>query len=257
MRTTVTLLVCLWLGSTLLAQRGDQAPSRSAIIGVVIDQLTGDPVEDAVVEARSDNFFDVASTDATGRFVLSGNFPPLARLSATSYNRGAIVHGSGAFGQTTWDGDARELSISPGQILRDITIPFWRAAIVSGRVTDDDGAPVVGARVHVLDRGAEAGRRLFVDTSVMDGIFTFTDEDGRYRFIHPPGPVYLRVSSAELRQPASTDAGSAKTLAFRPTFNPGVAAAANARPIILEPAKEHDVDLVLHREPSFSVDGVV
>src|SRR3990172_5084428 len=187
-RTAVTLFVCLWLGSTVLAQRGDQSPSRAAVIGVVIDQLTGDPVEDVIVEARSDRFFDVASTDATGRFVLSGNFPALVRLSATSYNRGAVVHGSGAFGQTTWDGDARQLAITPGQVLRNITIPFWRAAIVTGRVTDDDGAPVVGARVHVLDRGAEAGRRLFVDTSVMDGIFTFTDEDGRYRFFSGPGP---------------------------------------------------------------------
>ncbi len=256
-RTAVTLVVCLWLGPALLAQRGDQAPSRSAVVGVVIDQLTGDPVEDVIVEARSDWFFDVASTDASGRFVLSGNFPPAVVLTATSYNRGAVVHGSGAFGQTRWDGEARELAVRPGQMLRDVTIPFWRAAVVSGRVTDEDGAPVAGARVRVLDRGAEGGRRLFVDASVMDGIFTFTDEHGRYRFLHPPGPVYLRVSSAELRRPAPGEVGSAKALAFRPTFAPGVAAKADAEPILLDPAREHIVDLVLHREPAFFVEGVV
>lgn len=256
-QTAATLIVCFWLGSMLLAQRGDQVPSRSAVIGVVIDQLTGNPVEDVVVEARADGFFDVASTDAAGRFVLSANFPPAVRLTARNYNRAAVVHGSGAFGQTTWDGDAKEFAIRAGQVVKDVTIPFWPAAVVTGRVTDDDGAPVVGARVHVLDRGAEAGRRMLVEASVMDGLFTFTDEEGRYRFLHPPGPVYLRVSSPELRRPALAGAGPLSPLAFRPTFVPGVVAMADAQPIMLDPGREHVADVALHREPSFSAEGVV
>jgi hypothetical protein len=79
-------------------------------------------------------------------------------------------------------------SLRPGEKRDDVQISLPRAAVLSGRVLDDHGQPVLDASVQVLQYGPPGARqkRLVPITG------TQTDDSGRYRlFGLPPGRYYL------------------------------------------------------------------
>jgi protocatechuate 3,4-dioxygenase beta subunit len=157
--------------------------SRVVLAGRVVDER-GKGIPDAVVSAFSSAGFDVgagilesivtealrfpsaadeARTDAEGRFALSALTPGRYRLSA---RRGGFA--------TNHQSD---LVVAPDRPTGAVTIVLGPPARVLGRVSDEDGRPVVGASVLAIEAPEQRGSR--ADATTRKDVAT-TGADGRY-----------------------------------------------------------------------------
>jgi protocatechuate 3,4-dioxygenase beta subunit len=83
----------------------------------------------------------------------------------------------GAFGQeTALENQAARVSLTEGQLLRDLRIKLWRFATIEGTVRDELGSPVVAAYVRVFSRVWVAGH-----LQLAKGPLAMTDDNGHYR----------------------------------------------------------------------------
>ena len=248
------------------AQQGDRAATGGTVMGVVINQVTGKPMPDVRLMAMwaagppwghlsatrvrgGTRIGDTATTsDADGRFIIRDISEEKFLIRVDSSPGSAV--GFGGFGQATWDGEDQFLTMKPGEIRRDVIVPYFPFGVVSGRVTDEIGRPMAGAQVEIYHQDAEAGRRQIVGLEE-DMHPAPTDADGRYRFLHPPGPIFVGVTTREWRAPAADDIGRVEAMVFPPVIAP------DAKPLIISPGSQSTVDFPLHTEPGFEVSGVV
>jgi hypothetical protein len=229
---------------------------NAAVIGQVINGLTGKPVPDARVAAgTSPEGNDGVTSDAQGRFVLRDLPQGPFIVSATNDYWAGPLTGRGSYGQQTWSSPPRTLQVTDGQIVRGIVVPFWPDGVITGRITDAAGEPMAGAVVGEMKLSLSMGRRERRDS---DGR-TASDDRGVYRLSHAPGSFFLAVASTELRaRSIDGDASRLQAFAFPDTYFPGVTKLADARLILLQPGQERsNVDFQLTAVPAVRVRGVV
>jgi len=126
-----------------------------------------------------------AEVDSQGRFSFR-NLP-----AGNGYQ--LVVRGQGlratAYGQRSSSDPWKPINLGPGQRLTDIQMTAQAISRISGRVLDDSGKPLAGARVFAMVPLYVGGRRQLQshwDTSTgMRGDFRFGDLD--------PGQYYVRV----------------------------------------------------------------
>ena len=166
------------------------------IVGQVIDGHTGQPLAGAVVvlQTPSGPRDTRILTDATGLFVFRGLAPGAYRLSAS---RAGYLPAS--YGQRTPDDRPQRLEVGAAPTA-GIRLILWRTAVVTGRVTEEDGAPVAGIKVSALPLARSLGvNASFVGT---------TDEDGRYRIVDlPPGGYIVGALFSTVAARANDAAG--------------------------------------------------
>lgn len=168
-------LSILWIAtiagvvSAALPQQGGTA--EATIAGRVTDGSTGRGVPNARVQITGPGGMTVLSTAKSGRFP-SRTIPPgdyEIRVTATGFLPATA-------GQVSPGDFARPMRVGPGSSL-DLTIPAWRPSVVEGKVVDEDGRPVVGAQVSVIERPhPERGAELLTT-----GGTDVTDDRGAYR----------------------------------------------------------------------------
>ena len=205
----------------LTAQQAPPAAATGLVLGRVIDAATGQPLSGAAVtiapapaaqgsgqpgappRARPGDITGPARvmTDAEGRFVFYGL--PAGAFSITATRSGYM---SGAFGQ-------RIPSALPGAVPRpaplllaagarrsDVTVALWKYGVISGRVVDEQGEPMIGVQVRVLRRTIVAGRVQLSQTGNMPA----TDDRGVYRIpTLQPGDYVAAVVTTQATMPAS------------------------------------------------------
>jgi hypothetical protein len=192
------LLLALLLVQLALSQGGGQ----SSIHGVVVNIYSGLPFPGASVELLGIQHGRVLSrtvkTDSKGEFHFP-NVPPGSgyqlvvtgeRLTATAY------------GQNSRNEPWIALTLDPGEELRDLKISVQPLAAIRGRVVDNQGRGLFGARVVVLSpayRSAPPRRTLQGATTAV------TNSRGDYQFSSmPAGVYYLRVTPLNSDQAANT-----------------------------------------------------
>ena len=84
-----------------------------------------------------------AVTDSAGRFTID-DAPETFALEA-----GQTGYAEGGFGVRRPVGRAARIDLAPGQRLDDLEILLFREAVITGRVTDETGAPVAGLEVEL------------------------------------------------------------------------------------------------------------
>lgn len=224
-----------------------QEPQSLSVSGLVIS-TTGDPVQRAQVLFRAKDekaFSYTADTDANGRFAIQDIEPGDYLISAD--RQGFMRDDNGVEGAPS-----PTLKVQPGQSIRDLKIKLIPLAVLTGRVLDNDGDPVRGARVEVLAYGYQEGKKQ------LNGRHQISANDrGEFRlFDLRPGTVYLRASANN--QPNFSTSDPSMPLPFTPTFFPSTTNAALARPIDLIPgAQLSGFDIRLRREKHFAVRGKV
>lgn len=142
----------------------------TGVIGSVVD-TDGRPVPTVAVRLIGTSSLRTIVTDPKGRFAFANVVPGEYVITARK-------HGfyDGAFGKRRAGGDPLPLTISAGQVVSNIRIELFRAAVITGSVLDEANEPVVGARVVAI-------RRAFVDGEwkyEAAGSAT-TDDHGIYR----------------------------------------------------------------------------
>jgi hypothetical protein len=196
----LVILTCV-LGAGLLAhslQRPDTARNPTGLLmGVVTDALDNRPVPNAEVTlggAPPTTKNTKVLTDAEGRFVFLDLPEGTFTLTATKAG-----YAEGAHGRRRPLGLSQPVVLGDAARVGDLTIPIWKFAAISGRVTDEAGEPMVAIAVRVMSRTIVAGKQRFVP-----GAIARTDDRGIYRIASlTPGDYTVIVPSTQAAAPES------------------------------------------------------
>ena len=136
--------------------------------------------------------------------------------------------------------------MAPGQILREINFHLIPAAVIEGRIVDEDHEPLARSKVSLSRARWVQGKRTLVSVANAG-----TDDRGVYRlFGIPPGSYYLSATYRQFEMP--TDQGETPV----PTYYPGVPNLFEATPIDVPAGAQYSgSDLILQKAQTFDVRG--
>ena len=142
-------------------------------------------------------------------------------------------------------GSGPSVRLSPAQLRDGLVITLTRLGVIAGRVLDELGDPVEGARVQLLQVKYQAGRRRLVQANVAARL---TDDHGAYR-LHdlPPGRYIVSASIGNL---SSVDVPD-----YTRSYFPGTPNPSDAQFVTLADADRMGVDVALARTRTALVRG--
>ncbi len=252
----ILLALCLVLAtSSPLRAAAQPAQGDGAIRGRVITADTGAPIRGATVTvygAPREQWR--ATTDLDGRFAFTRLPAGRYRLSAGKPGFVSMNYGQVGFGPT-----ATRIDLAESQAFDQVEIRLPRGGVISGRVFDEIGEPVVEVHVHAMKLQYLQGLRRIRAVRT-----TQTNDLGQFRLYGlQPGTYYV---SADFRtvQLQSNDAEpetptpAPSTGGVAPTFYPGTADGAEAQAVIVRAGQETpSVDFGLLAVPFARISGLV
>ena len=192
------LIAALVLAGSVRATSYSQAPDASKdakeaektcrILGMVVKLADGTPIKNATVQL--DHLEDRQRTIATkttgdGRFELKS--VPAGQYKLTVMRNGYV---SAQYGQKKSSDPGAIFALSAGETKKDLMFRLIPAAVIAGRVFDEDGEPVPGASVTALRETYSEGRRILATSGYAE-----TNDLGAFRlFGLSPGRYYLSAT---------------------------------------------------------------
>jgi len=274
------LLLCGFGGGTLFAQsssvdaRPTAAPNRTtaSVQGRVAKDPGGEPVKKALIELIAENQNEggdyTAVTGGDGSFRVEGVVPGRYRLfvERTGYLEVEKHH-------TRSDG--RVLALTAGQEMTDVLVRLQAAAVVEGRVTDEDGDPLADAQVAVLRQTFVAGHTHWQQAGAER-----TNDLGEYRIaglaagnyyvsVSPPPDFKSLIAAASNAPVADVHANDARTndstndartsaaTAYATTYYPGTQDLRQASAVQLHAGDDFPANFSLAPSPSVVVRGSI
>jgi hypothetical protein len=240
----LTVVFALWVVSTSSAQVPPPPPSApgvgpsrdapktgtAALAGRVVSLESGRPLRRAVVRASSPEVREgrSVSTDAEGRWEIKDL--PAGRFQI-SVQKGGYVPLS--YGQRRPFEQGRPVDLAEGQRVDKLEIALPKGSVVAGRIADEFGEPIAGARVSAMRHRFMTGQRRLMTVS-SPGATDTTDDLGQYR-LHglSPGDYYVSASIGGLTLEQSAD-----RTGYAPTYYPGTPALNDAQRVTLAIAQE-------------------
>jgi len=236
---------------------------QASLQGVVTKQPGSEPLKKALIELIAENQSNggnyTALTGADGSFHIENIMPGRYRLfvERTGYQEMDKHH------RRT---EGRVLTLAAGQELKDLVIRLQAAAVLEGRVTDEDGDPMPEAQVAVLRQTFVSGRSQWEQVGAER-----TNDLGEYRiaglaagsyFVSvtpPPDFRSLIEANAAVVAPPSGLPASDKPApsAYQTTYYPGTRDRGQAAPIQLHGGDDFPVNFSLIPGPSLSIRGSV
>jgi hypothetical protein len=178
MRIVLALALSIAAVSRLYSFQSFEAAAlnRGAIYGHVLQSKSGDPVKRVlVILKRGQEPGTGASTDASGAFRFDDLEPGSYIISAES--KGFVLDP---------ESERSVVNVKPEYVQSEVTWKLIRTGAISGRVTDSDSDPIVGAAVQVVPVTQKKGGV---------SLNAATNDRGEYRaFDIPPGRYHIAVS---------------------------------------------------------------
>jgi hypothetical protein len=249
-------------GAFLLAACSVAGAQNGSVEGQVTNTVTGEPVRKAQVMLRRAEPRPqaplIATTDAGGRYILVN--VEAGRYMLTADRNGFVRADSGGRGTAR---SAATISVSAGEQLKGMNLKLTPHGVITGRVLDEDGEPVVNANIQALRYEFVRGKRRLVP-----GGGVTTNDLGEYRiFGLAPGRYYLSARRFGIHQvltAAAVGAGAVSTPepgpeeAYVPTYYPRTNDPAAATPLTLGPGDvARGIDLQLMRAQTVRISGRV
>ncbi len=252
------------LSAVVMAQQAAPArvSARAVVEGIVTKDPTGEPVKKVLVELIAENQSEggdyTAVSGPDGAFRLENILPGRYRLFAehTGFLDIDKQHGRS---------EGHVLTLSAGQEVKDLRIRLQAAAVLRGRVTDEDGDPMPGAEVTVLSQTFVSGHKHWEQAGAER-----TNDLGEYRIANlPAGNMYVSVNpppdfksliEAGGAAAGARNAGAAPdkpVTSYQTTYYPGTSDRSQATPIPLHAGDEFPVNFSLTPSPSLSIRGQV
>ena len=263
--TALAASVCLVAWSAQVAaqppDRG-QRPARDAavrapagtasLVGRVVAADTARPLSRARVVVSSPDLQEGFSTltDQDGRYTLVGL--PAGAYTVSASKAGFVTISHGAAGPQR---PGTRIRLSQGQQVRDVDVRLPRGSVLTGRIYDDTGEPIVRALVRALRFQYLQGERRLVQAGNAE-----SDDRGQFRMYGLMPGTYV-VAAAVRAEPAQRRGGTdevAGAVSYAPTYYPGVPGVTDAAPIVLGLQQEvSSVDFLLQLVPTARVSGIV
>ncbi|MFN0112829.1 MAG: collagen binding domain-containing protein [Blastocatellia bacterium] len=202
----------------------------ATVAGVVT--LKGEPARNVSVVLQASGYYDQkqtprAKTDDAGRFRFDG-------VKAGRYVLGAVAPGYASPNENMYGAQGKTITVADGETLDTVEIPLRFGAVITGRVTDARGNPIVGEGVEV-SRLNEQGKpeRIWLGPN---GDFRMTDDRGIYR-IYGLSEGRYQVSLGFEQRPNSITITTRRTL-YPKTYHPNAATPAEAKIVKVSEGQE-------------------
>jgi hypothetical protein len=261
MRPALLALLGLLAASPAGAQAGNPTsdpakPSACSVSGLVVKLAGSAPLPSSTVRLQSiDDHTRTFSgvTDLGGRFEVRGIDPGRYRLRVV--RNGYVTQ---EYGQRTPNDPGGVLALSPGQDLKDLLFRLLPAAVISGRIQNENGDPLPWVRVSALRATNTRGRR-----TLSSEVTVVTNDLGEYRlFGLRPGRYFVsaiykpgqRLEAGEDDEDA-VDAGKS---GYVPTYYPNSTDPAKGVAITIKAGDEFSsADFLLEPTTVYSIRGHV
>ena len=239
-------------------------PARATLSGIVTKDPGSEPVKKALIEliaeSQSDGGNYTAVTGVDGSFRIENIAPGRYRMfvERTGFQEIDKHH------RRT---EGRVLALVAGQEMKDLVIHLQAAAVIEGRVTDEDGDPMAEAQVAVLRQTFVTGRRHWEQVGAER-----TNDLGEYRIaglaagsyfvsVTPPPDFRSLIEAtsnapSEVRQHAGAASEKAAT-AYQTTYYPGTRDRSQAASIQLHAGDDFPVNFSLTPSPGLTIRGSV
>ena len=259
MRSIFIILCFIALGGQAYAQDVPAAKETSSafLSGNVVKEPGGEPLKKGIVELIAENQEEganyTATSDAEGKFEIEGIVPGRYKI---------FVERPGFL-----EVDAKRkrspgisLSVNSGQEIKGVVLRMLSAAVITGRVLDEDGDPMPNAQVTALQRRYSSGHLRLQTAGGAQ-----TNDLGEYRiggllagkyYVSANPSVDFQTIVPEQKKPTEQSSRAAE-MAYVSSYYPGTTDRAQAGSVELHPGDETPVNFSLVRTPAFHVRGSV
>ena len=255
-RSTILVFILLNFLSLASAQESQTGAHPCSIAGTVVKEPGSQPLKKVLLQVFAENQKEganyIASTDSEGRFCIEKVRPGRYRL---------FIERTGFVGvnERGLKSDTNVFTVEAGHSVDDLLLRMMLTAVISGRVTDEDGDPMSGVRVFALRKvpgktkrealGAEATNDL--GEYRLSGLFA-----GRYWVVATPAPDFRDYKQEKSAN--GDDPGDAKIdTRYLTTYYPGTYDGSQAIPLTLKPGDEMPVNLTMVPGKTYRVRGMV
>jgi protocatechuate 3,4-dioxygenase beta subunit len=264
LRFVIALIAILLITIEAFPQATQPKPEDvvCTVQGTVLAADSGKPLKSAQVrlneaEAKSPHSYR-ASTDTDGKFFIKNIVPGRYRFVATK--NGYV---SQQYRPENSVSDAL-LTLGPSQKLDRVLFRMTPAAVIAGRITDEDGEPLSGVAVLAMVR-AKADFGIAGGTGSQKQLIPIgravTNDLGDYRlFGLRPGSYFLvadDVGEDAVWSVIAGDPGGSPVRRYPPTFYPGTALATQAEQVQVKATEESRIDFTLQPMKLFDIRGKV
>jgi protocatechuate 3,4-dioxygenase beta subunit len=231
-------------------------PTVCSVAGLVMKLEGSAPLPSSTVRLQSvDDHTRTFSgvTDLGGRFEVKGIEPGRYRLRVI--RNGYVTQ---EYGQRTPNDPGAVLALSPGQDLKDLLFRLLPAAVISGRIQNENGDPLPWVRVSALRATYTRGKR-----TLSSEVTVVTNDLGEYRlFGLRPGRYFVsaiyrpgqRLESGE----DDEDTADAGKSGYVPTYYPNSTDPAKGIAITIKTGDEiSSTDFLLEPTTVYSIRGHV
>jgi protocatechuate 3,4-dioxygenase beta subunit len=270
------LALAVFIFSPLLFA-GEQSPASAArpssIAGTVIKQRGSEPLKKVLVQVIAENQKEggnyTASTDADGHFHIDDVEPGRYRIFL---ERSGFI----AVNNRGQRAEMNVFTIKAGQAVENVFFRMLPTAVISGRITDEDGDPMPDVRVIAQMKNPGRIKHESVATAATNDLGEYRLAGlfpGQYLIVAAPPPDFRDYEKTEKpAQPASsTDTqsvqGSAQGSAppsgpqaetrYLTTYYPGTFDAAQASVLAVKAGDDMPVNLTLVPARTYRVRGMV
>ena len=257
---TRPLAIAFFLLSALLASAQEPAPVANAsfIAGTVVKEPGSQPLKKVLVEVVAEDQKQggnySATTDADGHFRIEN-------VSSGRYRLFLEKTGLVEVNERGLKADVNVFTVPAGQSVEDLLFRMLPTAIISGRVTDDDGDPMPGVRIIAQKKKpGKATRETAATESTNDlgeyrlsGLFP-----GQYWVVAMPPPDMRDYEKQAEKLPQRDDQSDAQPdTRYVTTYYPDTYDAMQASAVTLKAGDEMPVNLTLTPARTYRVRGIV
>ncbi len=223
----------------------DQDSQLCTVAGTVTSLATGEPLKRTRVSlsveiAPGHRIPTVAITDAAGHFSFENVKP--GRYGLAVMRDGYIPS---EYGESDSSGEGSVLTLTAGQRMTDLVFRLQKYAVITGRVVDEDGQPMIRVSVTAMQRVRRHGANQFELASNS----AQTDDQGTYRIFElapgryvicadPSAGTSFGFSSDDSDGAESPDPTALPNSQYVPLFYPGATEAGRAAVIDVKAGEE-------------------
>src|SRR5713101_6349997 len=240
------------------AQESASAVKGSSIAGTVVKEPGSQPLKKVLVQVIAEeqkqggNY--TASTDADGHFHIENIMPGRYRL---------FLEKAGFVG-VNWRGlksDTNVLTVQAGQSGEDLLFRMVPTAVISGRITDEDGDPMSGVRIIAQKKKPGKATRESVGTDAtndlgeyrLSGLFP-----GQYWIVAMPPPDFRDYEQQPKKSSHGDNQGDSQPdNRYLTTYYPGTYDDMQASAVTLKAGEETPINFTLVPARTYRVRGIV